>query len=329
MTTSADLYKKLDDLDATQTDYSGIKQRQATNQNASNRALLMALAANEAGKDFAPIGQFAMQQASDYAKAPKLEGAVADAEGNVTEDPGYGRTRKYTALERQAGVLAGQESQARTSADNRAAQGERAASDRAMRMSLAQFAAANRPAPQQPLVQVQDAAGNITYVPRDQAAGLSPPKKPASMGKGGDPKANATEAIALLDQAGPLLDGATSSGVGNLRDKALGFVGHSTDAGDAAAALKALGGALTLKMPRMEGPQSDADRLLYTQMAGSLGDPSVPTSQKKTAIATIREIQERYAGTGGGGASGEWSGNTPPAAAPARAAGGWTATRRK
>jgi len=322
MTTSADLYAKLKEAEDTPLDYEKIKALNAVNQTASNRALLMALAANEAG--LKPMSQYHMQQADQFNKPPKLEGATVDAEGNAVEDPGYGRIRKLTSLERQAGQLAGQESAANTAAENRASRESQSASDRAMRMSLAQFAVANRPAPQQPLVPVQMPDGTVQYMPRDQAAGQRVPQRGAAQGRLGDPKANANEAIALMNQASPLIDKGTSSGIGNLVDKAMGFVGKSTESADAAASLKALGAALTLKMPRMEGPQSDADRRLYTEMAGSLGDPTVPASQKRTAIATIKEIQERYAGTGGGGADASWSGNTPPAAT-----GGWTATRRK
>lgn len=97
----------------------------------------------------------------------------------------------------------------------------------------------------------------------------------------------------LLDMAEPLLGIATSSGVGALRDAAGNLVGASTKAGDAAKQLKAIEGMLISKMPKMSGPQSDKDVLLYRQMAGQIGDPTVPVSQKRAAMATIREITNR------------------------------------
>jgi len=47
-------------------------------------------------------------------------------------------------------------------------------------------------------------------------------------------------------------------------------------------------------MPRMEGPQSDADVKLYRDAAGQIGDPTVPASIKKAAVGTIRQLQEKY-----------------------------------
>ena len=46
----------------------------------------------------------------------------------------------------------------------------------------------------------------------------------------------------------------------------------------------------------MSGPQSDKDVLLYKQMAGQIGDPTIPAATKKAALSTIREIQNRAAG---------------------------------
>ena len=49
-------------------------------------------------------------------------------------------------------------------------------------------------------------------------------------------------------------------------------------------------------MPKMSGPQSDKDVAMYRQMAGAIGDPTIPADQKLAAMQTIREIQNRYAG---------------------------------
>lgn len=50
------------------------------------------------------------------------------------------------------------------------------------------------------------------------------------------------------------------------------------------------------KMPKMSGPQSDSDVKLYKQMAGQIGDPTIPVETRQAAIDTIRKINERYAG---------------------------------
>lgn len=108
---------------------------------------------------------------------------------------------------------------------------------------------------------------------------------------------DANDAITILNQAAPLIDKATASGVGNLADAAAGFIGKSTGGADAAAQLKVLGGSLVSKMPKMAGPQSDKDVLLYKEMAGRIGDPTVPRSQKKAAMQTIMDLQSKYAGS--------------------------------
>lgn len=123
---------------------------------------------------------------------------------------------------------------------------------------------------------------------------------------------DAKDVLALLDQASPLIDKATNSYAGVALDEAARTVGMSPKGAQAAAQLRALEGALISKMPKMSGPQSDKDVLLYKQMAGQIGDPSIPAAQKKAAMSTIREINERHAGSAGG-ATGAWDGGQNPA----------------
>lgn len=78
------------------------------------------------------------------------------------------------------------------------------------------------------------------------------------------------------------------------RDKAAQIFDGVTDGAKAAAQLKALGGALVSKMPKMSYPQSDKDVLLYKEMARQIGDPTVPAELKKAAMQTIGEINQRY-----------------------------------
>ena len=124
--------------------------------------------------------------------------------------------------------------------------------------------------------------------------------------------ADAREVLALLDQAEPLLGIATGSYVGAGMDSLNRAFGKSTPGAQGAAQLKALEGALIAKMPKMSGPQSDKDVLLYRQMAGEIGDPTVPADQKRAAIKVIREINQRYLGESGAAPGGD-----PAPAAPA------------
>jgi hypothetical protein len=143
--------------------------------------------------------------------------------------------------------------------------------------------------------------GSKVLVQQDKAGNIKPVEgyTPKTTGAGGSQltrERDAKDALATITLAETLIDKATGSGLGNAVDAAAGFFGASTSGAKASAQLKALEGDLVSKMPKMSGPQSDKDVLLYRQMAGQIGDPNVPTATKKAALTTIREIQNRYAG---------------------------------
>lgn len=105
---------------------------------------------------------------------------------------------------------------------------------------------------------------------------------------------DAQSVVDLLGEASPYIKNATGSSAGSLRDSALGIVGQSTAAGRDAARLAAIGGQLVSKMPKMSGPQSDKDVQLYKEMAGRIGDPSVPSDIKAAAADTIMRLNRKY-----------------------------------
>jgi hypothetical protein len=120
---------------------------------------------------------------------------------------------------------------------------------------------------------------------------------------------DANEALALIGTARQLIPKSTGSYMGAGVDQIGRVFGASTGGDTAAAQLKALEGALVAKMPKMSGPQSDKDVMLYKQMAGEIGDPTIPASRKMAALQTIEEIQRRASGGGApavGGTSGSW-----------------------
>lgn len=102
-------------------------------------------------------------------------------------------------------------------------------------------------------------------------------------------------AIELLNEAEGLLGKATGSGGGALWDSAIGFFGASNEGADATSALKTIAGQLTSKMPRMQGPQSDKDVHLYKEMAGDLANDKLPVSRRRSALQTIRRLNQEYA----------------------------------
>lgn len=109
--------------------------------------------------------------------------------------------------------------------------------------------------------------------------------------------ANASDAnsiLTLAQGAETLLDKAHGSGVGNIIGGAQNFLGIDSTKNQADAQLTALAGALVSKQPKMTGPQSDKDVLLYKQMAGDIGNATLPASVRKAALQTVRRIAETY-----------------------------------
>jgi len=106
---------------------------------------------------------------------------------------------------------------------------------------------------------------------------------------------SANKALGIIDEADKLLNDATGSYIGAGIDVAGQAVGKSTKGAQATAKLKALEGSLMMAQPRMEGPQSDKDAALYKQMAGQIGDPTIPVDTRRAALQTIRDMHQKYA----------------------------------
>lgn len=104
---------------------------------------------------------------------------------------------------------------------------------------------------------------------------------------------DAEDSNALILQAEALLPKATGSMLGKARDVTMGAAGYSTDASEAATQLKIIGGGLVSKVPKMSGPQSDADVRLYREMAGQVADESQPVGNRMAALKTLKEINQR------------------------------------
>jgi hypothetical protein len=139
--------------------------------------------------------------------------------------------------------------------------------------------------------------GQPVYVNRSDAVGQAPYN--ASATAQGSPQQRLTDSkdvLQILKQAAPLINKSTGSGMGALVDSGAAFFGGTTSGAQNAASLKALEGSLVSKMPKMSGPQSDKDVLLYKQMAGQIGDPTLPPQQKQAAMNTINQLNSRYAG---------------------------------
>ena len=138
----------------------------------------------------------------------------------------------------------------------------------------------------------QDTDGNWMALPKEVKTGDA--VTPIATTAPGKRAVQAGHALDIIAEARGLIDKGTGSYAGAAIDQAARVVGASTKGGEVAAKLKALEGALMMAQPRMEGPQSNMDVLLYKQMAGQIGDSTLPAGNKKAAIDTIEKLHTKY-----------------------------------
>lgn len=110
----------------------------------------------------------------------------------------------------------------------------------------------------------------------------------------GKKEADATDVLALAAEAEKILPKAHGSGIGNAMGGAANFLGIANDKNNADAQLKVIAGSLVSKMPKMSGPQSDKDVLLYKEMAGQVGDSTLPIESRLAALDTVKKINAKH-----------------------------------
>lgn len=113
----------------------------------------------------------------------------------------------------------------------------------------------------------------------------------------------------LGDDTEQLIKQATGSMIGSAVDTGASLFGATTKGAEANAILKLRSATLAGNMPRFEGPQSDADRKYYLEMAGDLANPSKTTTEKLVALKELRRIHN-LADQNGGVISNSISGNS-------------------
>lgn len=102
----------------------------------------------------------------------------------------------------------------------------------------------------------------------------------------------------LGDDTETLIKQATGSLIGSAVDSGVSAFGGTTSGAKANATLKLRANTLAGNMPRFEGPQSDADRKYYLEMAGNLGDSSRTTEEKLAALRELKRIHRLADGSG-------------------------------
>lgn len=105
---------------------------------------------------------------------------------------------------------------------------------------------------------------------------------------------DAGKMLDLTEGVEEVIKQSTGSGIGTMVDSLGRFFGKATDGAVAGGTLKALQSSLLRFIPRLEGPQSDADRKAYEQAVGSLGDTTLTRAERLAALAEVRRIMQKY-----------------------------------
>jgi len=146
------------------------------------------------------------------------------------------------------------------------------------------------------LVTVYDKDGKASFVPRSQAVEAANTGSPLLA----KPDVKTTQGQAVLDlaeRAKKALPQSSSGLINSLFTMATDAAGIPTNMSKADGQLRVIAGALTSNIPRMEGPQSDADRLLYQQSAADVANTNKPYQSRMAALETVIGLNEKYAAT--------------------------------
>ena len=86
----------------------------------------------------------------------------------------------------------------------------------------------------------------------------------------------------------------TGSVIGSGLDWGASLIGAAPDSAVTAERLRVLSGKLIQSVPRFEGSQSDADRKSYEELAGRVGDSSIPIKRRLAALDELEAIVAPY-----------------------------------
>ena len=291
--------------------YAKQRQEQGSNQ------LMLALAAQHAGDGYKGLQGHFLKQAADADEPVKMHGGTVTSAGWL-EDPSYRQAMavrqgeaRIASIERAQAANISAVERRRLEQDKQQAAADLRQAQFALTASMANIASADR-----------RYAADLAHEDRQAATAAKGPGK----SKAADDAADGRAVLDLLTQAEKHLKGATGSYIGKGLDEAGRVIGYATPGAQATAALQTIGGQLVAHMPKMSGPQSDKDVLLYRQMAGQLDDPTIPYQSKKAALDQIRALNQKYAL---GGATGGWEPGASAAPAGGGLPAGWTVQTTK
>jgi hypothetical protein len=101
--------------------------------------------------------------------------------------------------------------------------------------------------------------------------------------------------IELAQRAQAILPSATSGAISNLATMATDAAGIPTNKSAADGQLKVISAQLVSNVPRMEGPQSDADVKLYRQAAADVANGNIPYQTRIKSLNAIIDLNKKYA----------------------------------
>ena len=274
-------------------DRSGMEQAYQKQARGGGDKLMLALAAGEAGKEMQPFQAQFLKQASEARSPMKMAGGTMTETGFI-EDPTYKQNlaiqradAKSQQIERALQGNISEQSRRDLQRELKASQQE---FQREMQKSQQAFAG------QMAAQASADRRYGIDQASADRRAALDAEKaKTAAKDPASKNAASGREVLTLLTEAEKYLPDATSSYAGYGVDQGLRVLGKATKGSQATASLRTIAGQIVSKMPRMEGPQSNFDVQLYTQMAGNLADPTTPLADKQAALKTLRDLNAKYA----------------------------------
>lgn len=105
---------------------------------------------------------------------------------------------------------------------------------------------------------------------------------------------NAPQVLELVGQAKQYLPYATSGGMQAIGAAGKQFFNVSDKSTQADAQLDVISAGLLNNVPRMEGPQSDADRLSYERAAADVANRKKTIGDRVAALSIVEKIQNKY-----------------------------------
>jgi len=108
-------------------------------------------------------------------------------------------------------------------------------------------------------------------------------------------KYQAGNMLGLIEEAEILLPKATSGRLDTVVKAGKTLVGMSDEKTQADNQLGVIAAGLVSNVPRMEGPQSDKDVIMYREAAGDIANTNKPYKDRLAALNTIKGLQLKYA----------------------------------